>query len=124
MYSRPEFIKIVGSKYSELRFYERRGLLVPDEINEQTGRRYYSENAVAVFRYIQALQQVGYSLNAIQAHLEQRDGLTDTEFYAAREAALRAQLSLLDEIKRGAPVTTQKAKKRYKRPVAKKQKGI
>ncbi|HBL41715.1 MAG TPA: hypothetical protein DDY98_09315 [Ruminococcaceae bacterium] len=122
MLTRPEFIKAIGSKYSEIRFYEKRGLLLPDFVNEKTKRHYYSDHAVKVYFYIQNLQKVGYSLDEIQSHLNGIDGLTDEEFYEKREKALTEQLDRLAKIKTEEPVRLQKAKKYYQTPVAKKEK--
>ena len=120
MYTRPEFMKLVGATQNQLRFYERRGLLVPEEIDAKNRRRYYSEASVLVFRRIVRLRFSGFSLEEIQAHLSGRDGLTEEEFYAAREKTLTEQLENLRALKSEPLVLPESAPKRYKKPVAKK----
>lgn len=121
MYTRPEFTKIVGSTPNQIRYYEERGILVPDEIDEKSRRHYYSENAVAVYEQIQKLQRVGYSLDEIRFHLDGSDGLSDEEFYRMREKALMEQLEYLKVLRKEPVVKRLESKRRYKRPVAKKE---
>lgn len=122
MYTRPEFTKIVGSTPNQIRYYEERGILVPDEIDEKSRRHYYSENAVAVYEQIQKLQHVGYSLDEIRFHLDGSDGLSDEDFFFARERALMEQLEYLKVLRRKPVVKRLESKRRYERPVAKKEK--
>lgn len=122
MYTRPEFTKIVGSTPNQIRYYEERGILVPDEIDEKSRRHYYSENAVVIYEQIQKLQRVGYSLDEIKFHLDGSDGLSDEEFFSMREKALMEQLEFLKALRKEPVVKRLESKRRYKRPVAKKEK--
>lgn len=122
MYTRPEFTKIVGSTPNQIRYYEEKGILIPDEIDVKSRRHYYSENAVAVYEQIQKLQRVGYSLDEIRFHMDGSDGLSDEEFFLVREKALMEQLGYLKAMRKEPVVKRSESKRRYKRPSVKKEK--
>ena len=46
--------------------YEQKGLLVPDEVDEWTGYRYYSINQMQRLKTIRDLQRLGFSLDEIK----------------------------------------------------------
>ena len=49
-----------------LRHYEQKGLLVPDEVDEWTGYRYYSIDQMQQLKDIRDLQRLGFSLDEIR----------------------------------------------------------
>ena len=49
-----------------LRYYEQKGLLKPDEVDEWTGYRYYSIGQMQKLMDIRDLQQLGFSLDEIK----------------------------------------------------------
>lgn len=48
-----------------LRHYEQKGLLIPDEVDEWTGYRYYTVEQMQRLNNIRELQQLGFSLDEI-----------------------------------------------------------
>ena len=49
-----------------LRHYEQKGLLLPDEVDEWTGYRYYSIGQMQKLQDIRDLQRLGFSLDEIK----------------------------------------------------------
>ena len=49
-----------------LRHYEQKGLLIPEEIDEWTGYRYYSITQMQKLNTIRQLQQLGFTLDEIR----------------------------------------------------------
>ena len=49
-----------------LRYYEQRGLLIPDEVDEWTRHRYYSIDQMLKLKDIRDLQRLGFSLDEIK----------------------------------------------------------
>ena len=49
-----------------LRHYNEIGLLIPEQVDELTGYRYYSERLPLIAGKIQALKSMGLSLNLIK----------------------------------------------------------
>lgn len=49
-----------------LRHYEQKGLLLPDEVDEWTGYRYYSIDQMQMLQSIRDLQRLGFSLEEIK----------------------------------------------------------
>jgi DNA-binding transcriptional MerR regulator len=49
-----------------LRHYEQKGLLLPDEVDEWTGYRYYSLDQMQKLQSIRDLQRLGFSLDEIK----------------------------------------------------------
>ena len=49
-----------------LRHYEQKGLLVPDEVDEWTGYRYYNITQMQRLNTIRGLQRQGFSLEEIK----------------------------------------------------------
>ena len=74
MYKIGEFSKLVKVPVKTLRYYDEIGLLQPDEVDEFTGYRYYSENKVKDYQMINLLKSVDFSLNEI---IEHKDNLTE-----------------------------------------------
>ena len=61
-----EFSKMMQVTVKTLRHYERKGLLLPDEVDEWTGYRYYSIDQMQKLQDIRDLQRLGFSLDEIK----------------------------------------------------------
>ena len=61
-----EFSQLMQVSVKTLRYYEQRGLLAPDEVNEWTGYRYYSIEQMQKLKDIRDLQRLGFSLDEIK----------------------------------------------------------
>ena len=61
-----EFSQLMQVTVKTLRHYEQKGLLVPDEVDEWTGYRYYSINQMQRLKTIRDLQRLGFSLDEIK----------------------------------------------------------
>jgi len=82
-----------GLTRSNIRFYEKEGLIQPRR-NEQNGYRAYSEADVTALGRIAYLRTLGVSIEAIRSLIEGKAQLRDV--LTAQETALRAQI---DELK-------------------------
>ena len=61
-----EFSQLMQVTVKTLRHYEQKGLLVPDEVDEWTGYRYYSIDQMQQLKDIRDLQRLGFSLDEIK----------------------------------------------------------
>ena len=61
-----EFSELMQVTVKTMRHYEQKGLLVPDEVDEWTGYRYYSINQMQRLKTIRDLQRLGFSLDEIK----------------------------------------------------------
>jgi len=68
-----EFAKMTGISIHMLRNYDTVGLLVPDQVDEQTGYRYYSSAQIIKANQIQVLKQLGFGLKEIKRLQEELD---------------------------------------------------
>lgn len=101
-----EFGRATWLSPKALRLYERRGLLLPDVVDEYTGYRYYRPSQAERARMIALLRRVGMPLERIGAVLDapadERGGLLG----AYRAEAVRAHeraVALLDGLADGLP---------------------
>ena len=60
-----EFSQLMQLTVKTLRHYEQKGLLMPDEVDEWTGYRYYSIDQMHKLNSIRSLQRLGFSLDEI-----------------------------------------------------------
>lgn len=97
-----ELSRLTGKTNRTLHFYEELGLLAPTE-RTKGGFRLYSEQAVLRIRWIERLQELGFSLQEISAFLADLKA-EDTgpasmsrlqEFYAAKVFETRAAIKRL-----------------------------
>ena len=65
-----EFAKICNVSASTLRFYDTEGVLCPDYVDEESGYRYYSEEKIQIFRKIETLKEMNFSLDEIKQVLD------------------------------------------------------
>ena len=61
-----EFARVVGTRISVLRHYDREGLLRPVFIDKFTGYRYYDETQTRRYRQISELKEAGFTLGEIR----------------------------------------------------------
>ena len=61
-----EFSKMMQVTVKTLRHYEQKGLLIPDEVDEWTGYRYYSMAQMQRLNTIRGLQRQGFTLEEIK----------------------------------------------------------
>ncbi|MBQ5550173.1 MAG: MerR family transcriptional regulator [Bacteroidales bacterium] len=61
-----EFSQMMQVTVKTLRHYEQKGLLLPDEVDEWTGYRYYSIEQMQKLQSIRDLQSLGFSLDEIK----------------------------------------------------------
>ncbi len=66
MYKIGDFSKIVNIPVRTLRYYAEYGVLVPSEIDEFTGYRYYSEENVVECELIKLLKSLDFTLDEIK----------------------------------------------------------
>lgn len=89
-----EFSKLVHLPVPTLRYYDQIGLLKPVSVDPLTGYRYYSAGQLPRVHRIQALKGLGFSLEQIDAVLD--DGLTPEQMRGMlrlRHAQLSRQLA-------------------------------
>lgn len=82
-----------GVNLQTLRYYERRGLL-PEPPRRASGYRAYRPDAVRIVRFIKRAQQLGFSLDEVEALLELAEGGPES-CEAAQEVAW-ARIAELD----------------------------
>lgn len=97
-----EFSRMMQVTVKTLRHYEQKGLLLPDEVDEWTGYRYYTIDQMQRLNSIRDLQRLGFSLDEIrdlyedtshEPSLHQLDGkIQDTECQLRVLMERRAQL--------------------------------
>lgn len=77
MFSIGEFSKITGLSIKTLRFYHEQGLLIPAQVDEQTGYRYYDHSRVERARIITQLRSLEFPLGQIAEMLAKADDEAD-----------------------------------------------
>ena len=97
-----EFSRLMQVTIKTLRHYEQKELLIPDEVDEWTGYRYYSIGQMLKLNSIRKLQQLGFTLEEIrdlydnESHTPSIEELTkkieDTEIQLQLLKARRNQL--------------------------------
>ncbi len=65
-----EFSQLMQVTVKTLRHYEQKGLLLPDEVDEWTGYRYYSIDQMQRLQSIRDMQRLGFSLEEIKDLLD------------------------------------------------------
>ncbi|WP_306366978.1 MerR family transcriptional regulator [Nocardiopsis sp. CC223A] len=101
-----EFGRVTWLSPKALRLYERRGLLVPDAVDEYTGYRYYRPSQAGRARTIALLRRVGMPLERIGAVLDASDDERRELLDAYRAETVRAHeraVALLDGLAAGLP---------------------
>lgn len=75
-----EFSQMMQVTVKTLRYYEQKGLLIPNEVDEWTGYRYYTIEQMQKLNNIRNLQQLGFSLDEIKELYEE-----DTHYPSLRQ---------------------------------------
>ncbi|MFJ3389903.1 MULTISPECIES: MerR family transcriptional regulator [unclassified Lysinibacillus] len=83
MLSIGEFSKICGVSTKTLRYYAEIGLINPDEINAESGYRYYSIEQLKRMLYINRLKSYHFSLEEIKAMLELEEDQSEEMLFSA-----------------------------------------
>ena len=66
MYRIGEFSYLCECTIKTLRHYEKMGILIPKEVDDFTGYRYYSDDQVNTYHNIKTLQEAGFTLKEIK----------------------------------------------------------
>ena len=61
-----EFSRLMQVTVKTLRHYEQKGLLIPEEVDQWTGYRYYGIVQMQKLNSIRQLQRLGFSLEEIK----------------------------------------------------------
>lgn len=91
MYKIGEFSKIVDIPVRTLRYYAEYGVLVPSEVDEFTGYKYYSEENVIECELIKLLKSLDFTLDEI---IEYRDNI-DEEIIEKKKKEIEERMYLL-----------------------------
>ena len=90
-----EFSKMMQVTVKTLRYYEQKGLLVPDEVDEWTGYRYYNIAQMQRLNTIRGLQRQGFSLEDIKGLLEDGSHMPSIDLLTAKIAETERQIQML-----------------------------
>jgi len=81
-----EFSQMMQVTVKTLRFYEQKGLLMPCEVDEWTGYRYYNVEQMHRLTCIRDLQRLGFSLDEIRE-------MFDSEMHDPTDAQIKEKLA-------------------------------
>ena len=90
-----EFSKMMQVTVKTLRYYEQKGLLLPSEVDEWTGYRYYSIYQMQRLNIIRGLQQQGFTLEEIKELLEDGEQMPSIDQLTQKIEETEHQLQLL-----------------------------
>ena len=92
-----EFSRMMQVTVKTLRHYETKGLLMPEQVDEWTGYRYYGLNQMQRMNDIRTMQGLGFSLEEIKELLEDELHTPTVEQLEAKLEATELQLKLLSQ---------------------------
>ena len=92
-----EFSRLMQVTVKTLRHYESKGLLIPGEVDEWTGYRYYNLEQMQRLTEIKDLQKLGFSLEEIRDLLEDSRHAPSLEQLDSKIQDTEKQLSALKE---------------------------
>ena len=92
-----EFSKMMHVTVKTLRHYEQKGLLVPDELDEWTGYRYYTITQMQRLNTIRGLQRQGFSLEEIKDLFEDESQTPSVAQLTKKIEETERQLQILME---------------------------
>ena len=95
-----EFSKMMQVTVKTLRYYELRGLLLPDEVDKWTGYRYYSISQMQRLNTIRDLQRQGFTLEEIKELFDDGAQMPGVELLTQKIEETERQLQLLVERRR------------------------
>ena len=90
-----EFSQLMQVTVKTLRHYEQKGLLLPDEVDEWTGYRYYSIDQMQKLQAIRDLQHLGFSLDEIKDMFEDNSHIPSIRQLTEKIKETEAQLKQL-----------------------------
>ena len=90
-----EISRLMQVTVKTLRHYEQKGLLIPDEVDEWTGYRYYSINQMLKLNSIRHLQQLGFTLDEIKDLFDDESHFPSIEQLTEKIEETERQLQLL-----------------------------
>ncbi len=90
-----EFSQLMQVTVKTLRHYEQKGLLLPDEVDEWTGYRYYSIDQMQKLQAIRDLQCLGFSLDEIKDLFEDNSHIPSIRQLTEKIKETEAQLNQL-----------------------------
>ena len=91
MYKIGEFSKIVNIPVTTLRYYAEYGVLVPSEVDQFTGYKYYSEANIVECEFIKLLKSLDFTLDEIKEH---KNNITE-EIIEKKKKELEERMYLL-----------------------------
>lgn len=98
MYQIGEFSKMSKTTIKTLRYYDEIGLLEPEKVDDFTGYRFYSTQQLLKLHYIQALKQIGLSINEIKIIMAGHSGM---DILKKRKSELNAEMErITDQLSR------------------------
>ena len=83
-----EFSKLSHLTIKALRFYEKRGLLIPQKVDEQTGYRFYETSQLKEAARIKSYRQLGLTIEELQAT---NKGINLKEILISKAESLKSQ---------------------------------
>ena len=92
-----EFSKMMQVTVKTLRHYEQKGLLIPDDVDEWTGYRYYSITQMQRLNTIRGLQRQGFSLEEIKDLFEDESQMPSVAQLTKKIEETERQLQILME---------------------------
>ena len=92
-----EFSKMMQVTVKTLRHYEQKGLLIPDDVDEWTGYRYYSITQMQRLNTIRGLQRQGFSLEEIKDLFEDESQTPSVAQLTKKIEETERQLQILME---------------------------
>ncbi|MDP4089825.1 MAG: MerR family transcriptional regulator [Bacillota bacterium] len=99
LYQIGDFSKISRLSIKTLRFYHECSLLVPTEVDEETGYRYYDEKCLEKAKTINSLKELEFSLSEIKMILENYSDDEDiTDFMERKSKEISTKLKKYEEI--------------------------
>ncbi|MCM3340695.1 MerR family transcriptional regulator [Paenibacillus sp. MER TA 81-3] len=101
MLSIGEFSKICGVSTKTLRYYDEIGLIHPDEINPESGYRYYSIRQLKKMLFINRLKSYHFSLEEIKSILEWEEDQSEEILCSAlnrKRREIQQELNALEHI--------------------------
>lgn len=90
-----EFSQMMQVTVKTLRHYEQKGLLLPDEVDEWTGYRYYSIGQMQKLNNIRDLQRLGFSLDEIKELYDENEHIPSVEQLTEKIEETKVQLQKL-----------------------------
>ena len=92
-----EFSKLSHLTVKALRFYERKGILIPKKVDEQTGYRFYETSQLKEAARIKSYRQLGLTIEELQAT---NKGINLKEILISKAESLKSQKEEIEKMNR------------------------